>query len=58
MAIDIDKRSMKMSLIIGDTGTFAFNLTNKDGTFKLSDGDTIVFTVKKSKDEPPILQKQ
>ena len=57
MAIEIDKRSMKMSLIIGDTGTFAFNLTSEEGDFKLTEGDTIVFTVKKTKDSEPILQK-
>ena len=42
MAIEIDKRTMKMSLIIGDTGTFAFNLTSNNG-FALQEGDKVVF---------------
>lgn len=56
MAIDIDKRTLKMSLIIGDTGTFAFNLTS-DEVFELGEGDKIVFTLKKTKDSDPIIQK-
>lgn len=57
MAIEIDKRTMKMSLIIGDTGTFAFNLTSNND-FSLQEGDKVVFTMKKSKeDDDPIIQK-
>lgn len=56
MAIDIDKRSMKMSLIIGDTGTFAFNIESTD-EMELGEGDMVVFTVKKNKDSQPLIQK-
>ena len=48
MAIEIDKRTMKMSLIIGDTGTFAFNLTSNND-FSLQEGYKVVFNMKKSK---------
>lgn len=57
MAIEIDKRSMKMSLIIGNTGTFAFNLEGTNN-FALQEGDKIIFTLKKTKDEKPIIQKE
>lgn len=57
MAIEIDKRSMKMSLIIGDTGTFAFNVTNAENNFELGEGDKVIFTIKKTKDSEPLIEK-
>ena len=57
--IAINKNTLDMELVQGDTGTFSFSLLNKNtGESLLKDGDSIWFTLKKLVDKSVIIQKE
>lgn len=57
--ITINKNTLDMQVVQGDTGTFSFSLLNKNtGESLLKDGDSIWFTLKKLVDKSVIIQKE
>lgn len=57
--IKINKNTLDMELVQGDTGTFSFSLLNKNtGEQFVQDGDLISFTIKKIVDKSEILRKE
>lgn len=57
--ITINKNTLDMQVVQGDTGTFSFSLIDKNtGESFIKDGDSIWFTLKKLIDESVIIQKE
>ncbi len=56
--ISINKKTLDCEIVCGDTGTFSFELKDKNtGENFLRDGDELWFTLRKIQDEEIILQK-
>lgn len=56
--VTINKDTLDMETIRGNTASFAFKFTNKTNNLSMfSDGDTVYFTIRRNVGSPVLLQK-